>query len=310
MKAKFAKRYIWSIICLCCGLFLTVILTICVFKGDYDAVVGIVFGVIYTVGSIISLFFNRKAYLIIEDGVIKGKYHLFGKMNAPVSNVDFVSARPNALTIQLKNGKFHRILGVENPWKTCSELRRQISCDANESIDELIADLNKYRSLKKKGIIFLCIGLALMFIHIFVTVLLTGERDFVNFSNIDWIIFSIFCVVEIITVVITFCIAAKSGKWIFLIEKSDYNIRKKVIETKELLPGKAIKVYVNDTYDTRITLFGYPNSDSVYYTFEHMDFNYSLKLDYKSGVCENIEELVEWWGQTIHSVDISEKFVL
>ena len=82
----------------------------------------------------------------------KGKYHLFGKIDAPVSDVDFVSAQSSALTIQLKNGKIHRILGVENSWKMCSELRRQISCDVNESVDELIADLNKHRSSKKRGI--------------------------------------------------------------------------------------------------------------------------------------------------------------
>lgn len=305
MKAKFAKRYIWSIICLCCGLFVTVMLTICVFKGDYDAIIGVVFCVVYTIGSIMSLFVNRNAYLVIEDGYIKGKYHLFGKIDAPVSNVDFVSAQPNALTVQLKDGKVHRILGVENSWDLCFELRRQISCDVSESVDELIVDLNKNRSLKKKGIIFLCIGLALMFINIFITVLLTEERNFVNFGNIDWIIFSIFCVVEIITVVVTFGIAAKTGKLIFFIEKNDYNIRRKMIETKELLPGEVIKVYTDNGYVTRITLFGYPNSDSVYFSLEQMDFDYSLKCYNKSQVYENIDELSELLEQFI---DISEKF--
>ena len=310
MKAKFVKKYIWSILCLLFGLFMTVTLSICVFKGDYDAVVGIVFGAIYMLGGIIFLFFNQKAYLIIEDGHIKGKYHLFGKIDVPVSDVDFVSAQPDVLTVQLKNGKTHRILGIENSWKICSELRRQISCEVKESVDELIAALKKHESAKKKGIIYLCVGIAFMFINFLTTVLLTGARDFVDFSNIDWIIFSCFCFVEIITVAITFGIAAKFGKWISLIEESNYKIRKKVIETKELLPGKAIKVYVDEAYDTRITIFAYPNSDSVYYTMEHIDFNYSLKSNYKSGVCEKIEELLEWWGQTIHTIDISEKFAL
>lgn len=310
MQAKFVKRYIWSILCLFFGLFMTTILTICVFKGDYDAAVGVAIGLAFTVGGIIFLFFNRKAYLIIEDGHIKGKYHLFDKIDVPVSDVEFVSSQPDALTVQLKNGKIHRILGVENSWEICSALRRQTSCEVNETVDELIAKLEKYRSSQKKSIIYVTIGIVLMFIHILIAVLLTGARDFVDFSNIDWIIFSCFCVVEIITIVVMFSFALQSGKWLSLIEKTDFDIRKKVIETKELLPGNAIKVYVDQRCATRITLFGYPNSDSVYYTFEHMDFNYSLQEDYRSGVCENIEELSKWWEQTIGAIDISEKFVL
>ena len=307
MKAKFIKKYIWSIFCLLCGLFVTVILTICVFKGDYDAIIGVVFVAIYTIGSAISLFFNHKAYLCVEDGYIKGKYHLFGKINAPVSNVEFVLSQPNALTIQLKNGKIHRILGVENSWEICSALRRQISCEVKESVDELIADLKKHESAKKKGIIYLCVACGLMLLNIAITALLTGARDFANFSNIDWIVFSCFCVTEVVIYIIICYMASKSGKQAFFVNKTKYSIRRKAIEMSPLLPGNPIKVATDGDYYQRYTFFGYPNENSVYITIEDFDANYSMFKTQESEIFEDMEHVPEVFE---HMIDISDEFAL
>ena len=307
MKAKFIKKYIWSILCLLCGLFVTVILTICVFKGDYDAIIGVVFVAIYTIGSAISLFFNHKAYLCVEDGYIKGKYHLFGKINAPVSDIDFVLTDLNALTIQLKNGKIHRILRVEDPWNFCAKLRRQISYEENKSIDELIADLEKHESDKKKSIIYLCVACGLMLLNIVITALLTGARDFANFSNIDWIVFSCFCVTEVIIYIIICYIASKAGKQAFFVNKAKYSIRRKAIEMSPLLPGNPIKVATDDDYYQRYTFFGYPNEDSVYITIEDFDANYSMFKTQESEIFEDMEHIPEVFE---HMIDISDEFAL
>jgi hypothetical protein len=107
MEAQFIKKYIFSIICLCCGLFLTVILILCIVNNvnAFKVAPGIVFGVLYTIGSLFSLFFNHNAHLCVKDGSIKGNYHLWGKIDCNISSVSFTGAHPNTLTIQLKSGK-------------------------------------------------------------------------------------------------------------------------------------------------------------------------------------------------------------
>lgn len=63
-----------------------------------------------------------------------------------------------------------------------------------------------------KKLVALCIGLILMFVWIFITVILTGEREMEDFSKQDWFIFFGFLLVETITTIITFIIAVKMGK--------------------------------------------------------------------------------------------------
>lgn len=64
----------------------------------------------------------------------------------------------------------------------------------------------------KKNLIGVCVGILLMFAWVFVTVYLTGERELEDFSKQDWIVFSCFLLIEVITVAVTFVFADKTGK--------------------------------------------------------------------------------------------------
>ena len=160
-----------------------------------------------------------------------------------------------------------------------------------EQPETLIEELNKLKAIKKKGLIYVCSGLALMFINIFITVFLTGDREMYEFRKTDWIVFAIMCVIEIVTVIATFYFARKTGKNNVPIEKLKYCIRRTIVESYPLLPGNVIKVFSDENYTGRITLFGYPNDDSVYYTVQQFASDYTFFKSYESEIFENIEQL-------------------
>lgn len=267
--------------------------------------VGIVFGIVICLFSVFSLFFNYKAYLYIDNGRIKGKYHWIGKIDCHISDVDFVLAQVNTLTIILKHGKTHTIMGVENSWELCSFIRKGIEFNVTQQPEKLIEELNKLKSERKKGIVYVCSGLALMFINIFITVFLTGEREMHEFSNIDWTVFAIMCVIEFATVVITFYFAQKTGKKNVPIEKLKYDIRRSIIETKPLLFGCILKVYTDYDCSGRIVVFGYPDDESVYYIMQEFASDYTLFKSYESEIYQSMDELLVDIGELI---DITEKF--
>ena len=150
---------------------------------------------------------------------------------------------------------------------------------------------NTLKATKKNGLIYVCSGVALMFVIIFVTVFLTGEREMHEFSNLDWTIFAIMGAIEIATVIVTFYFAQKTGKNNIPIEKLHYEIQRRIIETQPLLPGFVIAVYTDDNYTGRITLFGYPKDSAVYYSVQEFASDYTLFRTYTSDVYGSQEEL-------------------
>ena len=161
-------------------------------------------------------------------------------------------------------------------------------------------------SAKKKGLVYVCFGVALMFINIFVAVFLTGEREMYQFSNGDWTIFIVMCAIEIVTVIATFYFAQKTGKNNVPIEKLQYAIKRKIIETKPLSPGYIIAVYTDDDYTVRVTIYGYPHQSAVYYLVQELDSEYNLVRAYLSDTYESQEELPEGFEALI---DITNKFL-
>lgn len=277
------------------GIFLISLFIFIGFK-DPDAtlnglIVGLVLGTLFGLIGTGFLLFNFKAFFYIDSGHIKGKYHYFGKINCNIGDVVFTLGRNQTLIIQLKDGKTYTIMGIENAWQLASIIRQNMPFEVAEQPETLIEELNKLKSSKKKGLVYVCFGLALMFIIIFITIFLTGEREMHEFSNIDWTIFAIMSVTELATVITTFYFAGKTGKNNIPIEKLQYEIQRRIIETQPLLPGFVIAVYTDDNYTGRITLFGYPNDSAVYYSVQEFASDYTLFRTYSSDVYGSQEEL-------------------
>lgn len=234
----------------------------------------LIVGIMMCLVVIPSWLLNSGAFIHIDEDSIKAKYHWFGKIDCKLSDVVFAVARVNTLIIQLKDGKTHTIKGIENPWPLASIIRRNMSFEVTEQPETLNEKLNNLKANKKNGLIYVCSGVALMFVIIFITVFLTGEREMHEFSNIDWTIFAIMVATEIATAVATFYFAGKTGKNNIPIEKLQYEIQRRIIETQPLLPGFVIAVYTDENYTGRITLFGYPNDSAVYYSVQEETSSY------------------------------------
>lgn len=288
------KFNIWLFLLFLCGLAfigMYIFLNIVDPEATSELLTFLIVGIMICLVVIPSWLLNLGAYIHIDETSIKAKYHWFGKIDCKLSDVVFAVARVNTLIIQLKDGKTHTIMGIENSWPLASIIRRNMSFEVTEQPEILMEKLNNLKATKKNGLIYVCSGVALMFVIIFVTVFLTGEREMYEFSNIDWTIFAIMCAIEIVTGIATFYFAGKTGKNNIPIEKLQYTIQRRIIETQPLLPGFVIAVYTDENYTGRITLFGYPHDSAVYYSVQEFASDYTLFRAYTSDVYDSQDEL-------------------
>ena len=283
------KFNVWLFLLFACGLYFFFNITDPTATGK--TLTFLIMGILILLVVIPSWLLNYGAFIHIDEDSIKAKYHWFGKIDCKLSDVTFAMPQVNTLIIQLKDGKTHTIMGVVNSWHLASVIRRNMHFESTEQPEMLIEKLNNLKSAKKKGLVYVCFGVVLMFINIFVAVFLTGEREMHQFSNGDWTIFIVMCAIEIITVIATFYFAQKTGKNNVPIEKLKYEIKRRIIETQPLLPGFVIAVYTDENYMGRITLFGYPNDNAVYYSVQEFASDYTLFRAYTSDVYDSQEDL-------------------
>ena len=308
MEGMFLRKKfnIWLFLLFLCGLAfigMYIFLNIVDPEATSEFLTCLIVGIIICLVVIPSWLLNLGAYIHIDETSIKAKYHWFGKIDCKLSDITYAVARINTLIIQLKDGKTHTIMGVANPWPLASIIRRNMSFEVTEQPEILMEKLNNLRAAKKKELISVYSGVALMFIIIFITVFLTGEREMHEFSNLDWTIFAIMGAIEIATVITTIYFAQKTGKNNIPIEKLHYEIQRRIIETQPLLPGFVIAVYTDENYTGRITLFGYPNDSAVYYTVQELDAGYNLVQEYTSETFEDQEGLIEGFRSLIDITD-------
>jgi len=114
-----------------------------------------------------------------------------------------------------------------------------------------------------------------------------------EFSQTDWLIMAVMGVVEIATLVVTFRVANAAGMGNFPVMMKDYLIRRTIIETKPLIPGYIIGVYADEDYTGRVTVYGYPNEDAVYFTVQKITPEYALTRTYTSETYESQEQIPE-----------------
>ena len=286
-----------GITCILSGIFLMSLFVFIGFKDSEATLsglfVGLGLGIFFSLVGICFLLFNSKSFFYIDNEHIKCKYHYFGKIDCSIHDVIFAMGRNKTLIIQLRDGKIHTIMGVENAWQLASIIQKNMPFDVTEQPETLIEELNNLKSVNKKCLIYVYSGLVLMFANIFITVFLTGAREIREFSKTDWIIFAIMGVIEIATVIATFYFAQKKGKNNIPIENLRYKIKRRIVETHPLLPGNIIKVFADEYYTWRITLFGYPNDDSVYYVIQEFTYDFTFFKSYESEIFENIEQLAD-----------------
>lgn len=253
----------------------------------------LVFGSLISIVLITFLLFNLGAHLSVDEQYIKGRYHYFKKIQCPVAEVAYALAGTNTLLFQLKSGKKYTIRGIANSYELCSVIRRNMPFEALEQPEEMIKDVRNSVASQKRNAACVLVGVAMLFVNLFIAVYLTGEREMHEFSQTDWLIMAVMGVVEIVTIIVTFRVGNVAGMGNFPVMMKDYLIRRTIIETKPLIPGYIIGVYADEDYTGRVTVYGYPNEDAVYFTVQKITPEYALTRTYTSETYESQEQIPE-----------------
>ena len=288
------KTNIWNVLLLLCGVSfvaLYVFLNIVDSEATSELLVFLIMGILCGLVGVASMLLNHGAFVHVTGNTIKAKFHWFGKLDCSIDDVEFVLPQTNTLTILLKNGKRHVIIGVENSWDLSSAIRRQsfeIEAEAPDSIRNQLAEA---QATRKKELWWVFGGVALMFANIFIAVLLTGGRDLHEFSKLDWTIFVTMGFVELTTVIGLFYAAQRCGKLLLPIEQLKYRLCGAIIANYPLPTNNTTAVYTDENHTGRIVVCGFPNDESVYFCVQEIVGNFELETVHTSEIYDSIDEL-------------------
>lgn len=260
-------------------------------------VAGIVMGIGLCLEGLILVFFNRYAELLVEGGRITGRFHWFGKLDLALSEISFVRAERNTLTIYLNEKERYTVMGLSNAYAVAAVIRAQIKAEVREKAQALIERYQRLRKAQKKEIYAVFALVALMFILVFVTVFLTEAKDLDEFVRFDWICFCAMCVSELVVIVLGFVFALKCGKKTIPIAHLQFMARKAV--TLQTPPGEnAVRVYAEPDYCYRLVVFRHPDDHEVFFVVQALTPEFLFVWVNSSDVYESLDVLdinYEFW---------------
>lgn len=244
------------------------------------------YGLIITVICIVSLLFNKKAYLTVDENGVSSRFGLKRELKFQFSEIALSEYRSNSLTIILKNGKRYTIPNLYNADEICNEIRKNIIFEitTKENPQYEILNLKKQRT---KLLILMVSFFVLMILLIFITVYLTDQKEMFEFTQSDWIIFFIFIALETINFIFIMFFANRCGKLNFAITQ----LKRAILETAPMSPGNLLSVYIDPDYNARVLIYGFPDVEDVYFIFQVMDKKFRPKTVYSSEVFSSIDQL-------------------
>lgn len=296
MDGAFVRKKTRSLLILLCGLFLIalyIFLNIVDSEASGELFIFLIIGILCSLVAIPSMLLNHGAYIRIEEKTIKAKYHWFGRLDCSIDEVEFVLPQINTLTILLKNGKRHVIMGVVNSWSLSSAIRRQGFALETESPFVIRQKLDQIQATRKKALWWVLGGIALMFANVFIVVLLTGGKDLCEFGKLDWILFTMMGFCELITLIGLFYAAERCGKYMLPVEQLKYCLRGAIIATHPLSSNNITGIYTDENYTGRIVVCGFPNDKSVYYCVQEFVGDFQLETVYTSEIYDSKNALPE-----------------
>lgn len=299
-KQRFTKVY--NIIGLISGAFLALLFGFFIYIGESSTLDYVIvsyffifFGVFISILCGISLYVNLKAHIHVDEQKISAFCHFGLSLECDLSDVDSVSYGGAGLYIQLKSGKKYNLMNLENAYQIGKYIQKRISPKTLISLDkdELLAAIPPLRKKRNCEGISSIFCFLLVFPGIFLTSALTGWKDLHEFSSYDWTVFTIMAGIGVITIVV-FCMLLRK----YLLHTDELNkiqgtLYQIILQTAPVQPGNAIKLFIDDdTYASiRLTIYGYPNSDEVYFTVEQVNQSFEIECIHTSRIYSNINEL-------------------
>ena len=286
------KTNLWIIILLCGTVFIARYFYLRVAEPAADkSLICLVIGILLCAIVTPFMLFNRGAYICIDESTVKARYHFFGKLDCNIKDIEFVLPQVNTLSILLKNGKRHVIVGIENSWELSDYLRLQCFEIERESPDAIRQKLSLAQTARWREIRLALIGIVLMFAEITVTVLLTGGRDAYDFTKTDHVVSAVMYCVGAITLIGTFLVAEHAGKNLRPIEHLKYRLRGALIVSSPLPTSNAIAAYTDLDYSGRLVICGFPNDESVYFCQQDFMKDFELETAYTSEIYSSRDKL-------------------
>lgn len=299
-KQRFTK--IFNIAGLMSGVFLALLFGFFIFTGEFSTLDDIIiscffacFGLLISILCGISLYVNKKAYIHIDEQKISAFCHFGLSLECNLSDVSRVSYGGTGLYIQLKNGKKYNLMNLENAYQLGKHIQKRIPIKPSTSLkkDELTAAIPPLRKKRKREGIGAIISFLLIFPGIFLTAALTDWKDLYEFSSKDWTVFSLMFGVGVIVIVV-FCILLRK----YLLDTEEINKMQEtlcqiILKTAPVQPGNPIKLLIDDDIyaSIRLTIYGYPNADDVYFTVEQVNRSYEIECIHTSKVYTDINAL-------------------
>lgn len=286
------KTNLWIIILLCGAVFIARYFYLRVAEPAADkSLIYLVIGILLCAVVTPFMLFNRGSYIRIDESTVKARYHFFGKLDCNIKDIEFVLPQVNTLSILLKNGKRHVIVGVINSWELSNHLRLQCFEIERELPDTIRQKLSLAQTARWREIRLALIGIVLMFAAITASVLLTGGRDTYDFTKTDHVVSAVMYCVGSISLIGTFLVAERAGKLLLPIEQLNYRLRGAVIVSSPLPTNNAIAAYTDWDHSGRVVLCGFPNDESVYYCLQKFTENFELETTYTSKIYSSRDKL-------------------
>ena len=278
--------------------------------GATNILICLLVAIIICAFGMIPFLYNYKAYLHIDNNKIVGRFGFFKRLECDMADVTFVLPRFDTMHILLQDRKYY-IMGIKNAYEVGAFMMQNIPFSPCENKQDVIANVKKRQQNIKKYSVFVFCAIGLSFLWVLITVFLTGARDLPQFNPSDWIIFSMMCFLEVLTVsaMFTFAIKARQGNPVKL-EEQIYKIKRSAIETAPLLAvsGRIQSVFADPFFSQRITVclnIIEDNDEAFLYYTEIFDEDFKLKFAYQSRIFEDAEMYEMFRG----CLDITEKFM-
>lgn len=254
----------------------------------------ILFGGLDILLAVLAYLFNRHAYLHLSEEHISARHNWNQRLFCKYSDIAFAEFGPMTLTLTLKSGKTHNFFYLANAEAICRAIRKRIYCSAQDELDviKMRNGLAMAQKKHKKKLWVLIDIFVLIILNLLFCVLWTEAKDISAFSPVERGFFILFAVIEAIAVLLLFVWTGVTGKSTKQLERRKDTLRRAVLMTTPVLPGNLTGCYIDGNNWFRITIYGFPNSEQVYYYQENVNSEYQLKSVYQSEIFENEEKLL------------------
>lgn len=284
------------------GLFLALLFGWFLISGEFDTLddrlcAGFFacFGIFITLLCGVSMAVNRKVYIHVDEKKISAFCHFGLRLECSVSDVRSVSYAYGALNIQLFSGKRYNLMNLANAYDLGRYIEQRIPGAPGEvlSREQLMAKIPPLRAKCRREGIQAMVGFPLLIPLVILTSGLTGWRELHQFSARDWTVFGILGAACLALVAAT-CVSLR--RYLLhneRLHRMEGDLHQQLLRTAPLLPGNALGLYLDHDghVSVRLTVFGFPNEESVYFAVEQVTRDFQLERIHQSGIYANIREL-------------------